>query len=251
MSKQHHERFKDAPWYPLALSTTILLGGAGGIGSWVAFLLARAGFRVMVYDHDTVEEINIGGQFYSVQDTGKTKVEALRNNILNLTGDIITIANEKVDEKTVTHDFVITAFDNMKARKDMFEKWAANAGYGGIFIDGRLNAEQMWIYCVRNNSLDKKSYAGLLFDDSEIEEAPCTMKQTTHSAVMIASHIVAFLTNHITNITNGDMDRTVPFSWEYIIPINLVTEEEYYETITTTTRKEGDNDTINNKDTET
>jgi hypothetical protein len=51
------------------------------------------------------------------------------------------------------------------------------------------------------------------------------MKQTSHSAAMIASHMVGFFTNHMTNNAVGEKDRTVPFFWEYFIPINYINEE--------------------------
>lgn len=51
-----------------------------------------------------------------------------------------------------------------------------------IFIDGRLTAEQMQIFCVTPKYISK--YKEHLFDDSEVEDAPCTMKQTSHSAAM-------------------------------------------------------------------
>ena len=64
-----------------------------------------------------------------------------------------------------------------------------------------------------------------LFDDTEVQDAPCTMKQTSHSAAMIASHMVGFFTNHMTNNAVEEKDRTVPFFWEYFIPINYINEE--------------------------
>lgn len=225
MQKQQHDRFKDAPWYNAANDTTVILGGAGGIGSWTGFLLARAGFKVVVFDYDIVELINIGGQLFKIADQTSLKVEALKANIEDFSGESITVYNERVTSKTFTHKYVITAFDNMKARKAMFDKWCELDDEDALFIDARLNAEQMWIYCVRPTEEDRVKYRNALFDDSEMEEISCTMKQTSHAAAMIASHIVGFLTNHITNMVSGREERAVPFYWEYYIPLNIILDE--------------------------
>lgn len=229
---QMHSRFKDAPWYTgdYQTPTYILLGGAGGIGSWTALLLSRAGFRPVVYDFDTVEAHNIGGQLYDVASIEKLKVEALHKIIVDFAEISIDISEERMNEESSSNKYVISAFDNMIARKQMFENWVklyaspASSHYDptGLFIDGRLTAEQMWIYCVKASSKDDiEAYRKTIFPDSELPDDPCTFRQTSHAAAMIASHIVGFLTNHITNIIDGDDVRAVPFEWEYIIPMDL------------------------------
>ena len=37
-------RLKDAPWFPQK-NEYVLIGGAGGIGSWASLLISRAGFK--------------------------------------------------------------------------------------------------------------------------------------------------------------------------------------------------------------
>lgn len=58
--------------------------------------------------------------------------------------------------------------------------------------------------------------------DSEIEDAPCTLKQTTHTAAMIASHMVGFFTNFITHIKKEIPVINIPYKWEYNIPIGFI-----------------------------
>jgi len=223
----HHSRFKDLPWYKLASTTYVLIGGAGGIGSWTALLAARAGFKLMVYDADEIEEHNLGGQLYKRRQVKKHKTDALYEVVEEFAS--ITLMNycEMMDEDSPTNAICISAFDNMKARKAMFENWEKiySGDHRAIFIDGRLNAEQMWIYCVpggRKSKGKQDAYKGLLFDDSELIDEPCTAKQTSHSAAMIASHIIGFLTNHMTNVANNTSERTVPFEWTYFTPMDLL-----------------------------
>lgn len=244
MTEVHSSRFKDAPWFPKE-ETNVIVGGAGGIGSWLTLMLSRAGFYPVVYDFDILEGHNLAGQLYTKSDAEAMvlKVDALKGLCKQFADTDITVMNEKYTKDSMSHHYVFSAFDNMQARKDMFEAWKeyvkewedfrniAEAEAEGvanmsleepIFIDGRLTAEQMQIFCVTPDLIAE--YEKHLFDDSEVEDAPCTMKQTSHSAAMIASHMVGFFTNHMTNNAVKDKDRTVPFFWEYFIPINYINE---------------------------
>lgn len=222
--RPQHDRFKSAPWFPKE-DTFVLIGGAGGIGSWTALLLARAGFKPIVFDNDILEAGNLAGQMYPNSLIGKPKVVALQTVIRDFSNDDIMIFNEKITRKSMSHEYCISAFDNMKARKDMFDNWYLNHSIdnpNAIFIDGRLAAEQLQIFCVTQDNAE--DYKQFLFSDEDVEDAPCTMKQTSHAAAMIASFITGFFTNHITNVIEKETVRTVPFQWEYFIPMDLITQ---------------------------
>lgn len=243
MTSQQRVRFSEAPWF---LNTPgeldCIIGGAGGIGSWLSLLLARVGIYIYIYDFDNLETHNLGGQLLGKHYIGRTKMDALRNVIDNFSDSPYFEGFEShFNEESMSSVIMFSAFDNMAARKLMFSKWKKHCeelfthgnsneikqANSGIFIDGRLSAEQMQIFCVRFT--DKKSieeYESIhLFDDSEVEDLSCTFKQTSHAAAMIASHMVGFFTNHLTNIKAGEEDREVPFMWEYFIPLNLVTSK--------------------------
>lgn len=225
-------RFKDAPWFPKE-ETHVIVGGVGGIGSWLTLLLARAGFIPMVYDFDTFEEHNMSGQLVAKSSIGQIKVEAVKKVVLDFADTEIIANNEKYTADTMSHHYVFSGFDNMQARKDMFNAWKAyvaeytkehdGEGDTPIFIDGRLLMENMQIFCVTPDKIEE--YEKHLFSDDEVKEAPCTLKQTSHSAAMIASHMVGFFTNHMTNNAEQDKVRALPFLWEYFIPINYINEE--------------------------
>jgi molybdopterin/thiamine biosynthesis adenylyltransferase len=222
MSKETvRSRFKDAPWYPKEI-TSAVIGGAGGIGSWLTFLLARAGFEPIVYDYDTIEEHNIGGQLFGIKHIGMSKIDAIKQIVLEYSDTHLTGMNEAFNTESMGHQFMFAAFDNMQARKDMFEVWWRDNSENpnAILIDGRLLMEQMQIFCV-TPATAKDYLRDHLFDDSEVEAENCTMKQTSHSAGMIASLMTGFFTNHMTNIAHGSVVRQVPYFHEYFIPINL------------------------------
>ena len=230
MTEKQSSRFKDALWFPKE-ETNVIVGGAGGIGSWLTILLARAGFFPIVYDFDVIEEHNMGGQLYGKKHITKSKVGALKDIVQEFTETEIVAMDEAYTLESMSHTYVFSAFDNMKARKEMFEAWCAfvedwktseDTSEIPVFIDGRLTMEQLQIFCVTPDRID--AYKEHLFDDTEVPDAPCTLKQTSHSAAMIASHMVGFFTNHITNNNVGDTDRNLPFMWEYFIPVNYVNE---------------------------
>lgn len=227
MTETQSNRFKDAIWFPKE-TTYCIVGGAGGIGSWLTLLLARACFTPVVFDFDTLEEHNMAGQLYPRQSIELSKVDALSSLITDFADTQIITYNEAFTSESMSSPFMFSAFDNMKARKDMFEVWvegnkdwkSAEEPVEPIFIDGRLSLEQIQIFCVTMDKIDQ--YREHLFDDSEVEDAPCTLKQTSHTAAMIGAHMVGFFTNHIANLSIGDKDRNIPFMWEYFIPVDYL-----------------------------
>ena len=219
-------RFQGLDWYSQDDAPVVVVGGAGGIGSWLSFFLARANFNVTLSDFDTVEEHNIGGQLFKRDQIGKYKAEAVGRNVSDFSTNTINAQIVKITEETATHEFMFSAFDNMDARRAMFKVWKRswNSMNRPIFIDGRLNAEQFQIFCVTPENADEYERIHL-FNDSEVEDAPCSAQQTTHTAAMIAGHMVGFFTNHITNINLREEVREIPFMYEYFTPMNLTVSE--------------------------
>ena len=219
-------RFQGLDWYSQDNAPVVVVGGAGGIGSWLSFFLARANFNVTLSDFDTVEEHNIGGQLFKRNQIGMYKAEAVGRNVSEFSTNTINAQIVKITEETATHEFMFSAFDNMDARRAMFKVWKRswNSMNRPIFIDGRLNAEQFQIFCVTPENADEYERMHL-FNDSEVEDAPCSAQQTTHTAAMIAGHMVGFFTNHITNINLREEVREIPFMYEYFTPMNLTVSE--------------------------
>lgn len=222
ITQEQTVRFKDAPWFPKN-NESVLIGGAGGISSWLALWLTRATFNVTVIDFDVIEEINMAGQFFGRNNLQQPKVVALKNNIHLFTNTYINVINGKIDENTeFINPYTFSGFDNMKARKDLFIHWKKSiTGLNHpIFIDGRLEGENLQIFCVTPDKMNLYE-ENHLFDDNLVTEGSCTMRQTTHTAAMISSYMTAFFTNHITNVYQEDLIREVPFFTEIFLPLNL------------------------------
>lgn len=203
---QRTVRFSDAKW--LSNLPEVTIGGIGGIGSWLAFFLGRINFPLYIYETDTIDETNMGGQLYATSHIGMTKVDALMLNLRDFSNFDNVQDLGKYEENNMVSDYVFACFDNMKARKAMFEAWK-KLEKPCLFIDGRMLAENFQIYCVTPDKI--KEYEETLFDDSELEDLPCSYKATSHCGAMIASNMVGLLTNYLTN-RNMKMDlRNVPF----------------------------------------
>lgn len=216
-------RFMGAVWFPECQNQKVTIGGAGGIGSHVAILLSRLYLdRIDIYDNDIIEGHNMSGQFYSITDIGKSKVDALRNHILNFSNNrAIGIYRERINEYTPIHRNVIACFDNMESRILLFESWENRLRNidnidKSLFIDGRLSAEEFQIFCIRgDDTYNIERYKNeFLFNDNEVEPTLCSYKQTSHIANMIASCIVNLFTNHLNNLVS-DVKRNLPFFTYY------------------------------------
>lgn len=230
---ENYARFKGADWFPFIHKKDVMVLGCGGIGSWVAFLLARLGCNLYLYDMDTYDVTNISGQFTELSAIGVNKAEAL-SSLLKKTCDEITIETfGEYNEESESHHIIFSCFDNMKARRIAFLKWFnyikqnPNVRKEAIFIDGRLLAEQWQILCVRANDKDiNKYYKEYLFEDSEVGEIECTFKQTSHCAAMIASNIITQFINHLYNQNSKVAFRKINFFTEYNAPLNYTNKIE-------------------------
>lgn len=215
-------RFKDAEWFSVVRDYNIIVGGIGGIGSWLSLLLSRISPKTMnLYDYDIIEEHNIGGQLFKTNSINNDKTRAIQKIISSFSEYHKVYLYGMYNDNSHHSSVMFSAFDNMEARKIMFEKWSSdNNLYKSIFIDGRLEAEGFQIFCVTPENIEE--YKKHLFDDKDIPDLPCTLKQTSHFAAMIASFMVTFFTNHVHNINVGEKQREVPFEFSYFGPLNLI-----------------------------
>ncbi len=101
---------------------TVLIAGAGNIGSHLAPLLARAGVDVLrVVDRDTVEEKNLARQDYGPQDVGRGKAEALARRLAgpfpHLRVEPFAADLEDVPLSAFRADVLFGALDSRRARQ--------------------------------------------------------------------------------------------------------------------------------------
>lgn len=225
-----YARISDAPWS--GYKADISIGGAGGLGSWLALFLTRIGHTLTIYDFDTVGVENIGGgQFYSQSQAGMSKTDALRTNIFNFSGHRNITGYPRFNKGDIVKPITITTFDNMEARKDMLETWL------DLVKKKKKDDEQIYLFINLSmlpeggfiEVIDKPSRAKQWLKEwvpsSEMPDLACTFKSTTHNAALIASYGVSMLNNVIFNRIQGEDLRYVPY--KTIVDLNLIMLESY------------------------
>jgi len=178
------------PWEKAA-ELRVSIVGCGAVGSWTGLLLAKMGVdRLTIYDHDTVDVVNMSSQVFAFSDIGENKAEALRRVITSHAPHAkVSAYSRKFD---FTHDLekpcdvMISCADSMAVRRELFEKTQA-----AWFIDGRMAAEKYHLYCVNTkDQAQRDNYSRTLYSDESAEQEPCTAKATGYCATNLASLIV-------------------------------------------------------------
>lgn len=217
-------RFSSALWFKEIQNKVIVLAGIGGIGSYIALLLARMKPKALfLYDDDEVETVNMAGQLYSINDVGKKKVDALADicSSFALYNSVFAIP-EKFTLESEASDIMICGFDSMEARKLYYYKWLNHIkGLDDerkkhcLFLDGRLAAEEFQVFCITgDDAYNQKLYeTKYLFDDEQADATVCSYKQTSYMANMIGSMIVNLFVNFVANEVGGMRD--LPFLTSY------------------------------------
>ena len=101
--------------------------GLGGVGSWCAEALARAGVgRLTLIDQDTVGESNINRQLIALSSTiGKPKAEVMAARIFDINPAIVTrpmVGTYSAAERErffADYDFVVDAIDLVSCKVDL------------------------------------------------------------------------------------------------------------------------------------
>lgn len=203
----YNSRFKDAPWYTESTKENIMMVGCGGIGGNSLYCLSKSiPAKYYLIDGDTVVEHNVGTQFFNNTQIGLPKIEALVNTLKTQSLASFYQFNHMYSGEYLP--ITITALDNMKARKEVYNTWKSKENRE-LLIDGRLRANLYEIYVVTPGKEDE--YEKTLFDDSEVDEGPCTFKQTAHFGMLIGARITQILVNYLTNKYAGEEICNVPF----------------------------------------
>ncbi|GBQ83170.1 HesA/MoeB/ThiF family protein [Asaia krungthepensis] len=123
--------------------SSILVIGAGGLGSPLALYLAAAGVgRIGIVDHDIIELSNLQRQIiFETQDVGQNKVDRAASRLTNLNPEIeIVTYPVRADRSTLpgligAYDLVCDGCDNFQTRYAVADQcWAA----GKTLISGAV-----------------------------------------------------------------------------------------------------------------
>jgi hypothetical protein len=220
-------RFSDAEWFNKVQEKVIVLAGVGGIGSNMAVILAKLNPNaIYIFDNDVVEPFNLAGQFYSNDDIGKPKVEALAASVTKYTNysSIFALNRMYNPGEELVADIMVCGFDNMRARRNYFSAWKSHVlslseerRKDCLFIDGRLTADEFQIFCMTGmDDFYMRDYEqNYLFHDYEAQRETCSYKQTGFLADMIGAFMVNLIVNFCANQVNPRRNMTLPFMTSY------------------------------------
>lgn len=138
------------------------IAGAGGLGSNIALMLVRAGFRRFTFvDFDTVSLSNLNRQAYLPRHLDKFKVDCLRELCLEINdnADIIAhslkITNANVCSLFDECDAVVEAFDNAESKALLFTALLGSKKFlvGGSGIAGIGNTDAITVRSISRSSI--------------------------------------------------------------------------------------------------
>mgnify|MGYP000350887903 CR=1 FL=1 len=124
-------------------NTHVFIAGCGGLGSNVAHMLVRSGFRKLtLLDFDVVDKSNLNRQLFFPDQIGMTKTQALAQTLLRLEPDLVLEAitgkiETPSDVATLTNDcdIIVEAFDTPE-NKAVFVSGAVPTGKPVVSASG-------------------------------------------------------------------------------------------------------------------
>lgn len=175
------------------------LAGAGGLGSNCALNLVRVGFRKFtIIDFDIVDPTNLDRQFYFAEQIGKSKTEALKDNLLKINPDlelrmIVTKVNKQnIKELFESCDVVVECFDKAEDKSMLvsellpLRKFIVSAsGLGGIGLSDDIKVHKI-----------KKNLVIIGDLKSGIDKAPALSPRVNIAAAKQADVVLEFMVNY-------------------------------------------------------
>jgi len=202
--KRQELLFNESLWRP------VVIIGLGGIGSWVAFELAKMGARELwFFDYDRVEVHNACYAVYgrhqagSPSKPGKKKVEAMKRFLHRWEsyGKFGRDLEIKIFDRAPTAQdnfpelcIVVVVVDDMDVRKEIWEKNIRLNPHVLYLVEARMGAEASMIYTIRPmNDSDAGFYSSpsILYPQSIASRETCAEQSFVYTAAMTGSIITS------------------------------------------------------------
>lgn len=188
---------------------TIHIIGAGSVGSTIAENLARCGVKnIELWDFDIVETHNIVNQMFRAKDLGKTKVDALKEIILEI--------NPEIESKIKVHPkgwngemlsgYVFLAVDSIELRRKIVEKHMNNIYVKAMFDVRTLLTGAQHFCAVWNSMENRKNFLDTMqFSDEDAESAvPVSACGRVLGVVTTVRIISAYAVNNYIKVVKGE-----------------------------------------------
>jgi len=154
-------------------NSVIGIAGLGGLGSNAAISLARAGVGTLVLvDFDKVEEKNLDRQYYFLDQVGRLKIDATKENIKKINPDVVVktfnmkLIKGSMEKPFKDVDVVIEALDNADTKAAFIEEiltklknkpLVAASGVAGYGHSDRIVTKKLGALCMCYDEQAKSS----------------------------------------------------------------------------------------------
>lgn len=187
----------------------IIMVGLGSFGSWALLNLIKVGcHQIVAYDFDVVDIQNYANQFYWGEHIGRKKTSVMKS-FCDAHGANVMLLDKKFEGGVTKAEILISAVDNMKARKLIWES-AKTSIHTQLFIDARMAGTGVQCFCVQTKDPEDIAWfenpdLEFIFDDTnkDIEPLKCTEKGIIFGAQMGALHIVNAVSSYASGIITG------------------------------------------------
>ena len=163
--------------------------GVGAIGRQVAIQLVSMGAKwLQLFDHDTVDVVNLAPQGYFPADLGRPKVDAMATLLGQINPDTkLQLHPERFRRSTTdVGNVIFVCVDSIDTRKLIFESLGQKVDF---LCDGRMAAEVLRVLTVTDHA-SRAYYPTTLFAAAEAFHGACTAKSTIYSATIAAGLMV-------------------------------------------------------------
>ena len=171
--------------------------GCGAVGSFAALALAKMGVGSMtLYDPDTVEVHNLPVQFFRNDDIGRPKVEALADQLRDMTETRVTAVPE-ASTGHVVRQVLVSAVDSMTARRAIWRHIRGRREIP-IYVDARMGAMVGQVLAVHPGSpVEEHAYRRTLHSQQEALQEPCTARSVIFTVLGISALVAGVVRAHV------------------------------------------------------
>ncbi len=201
---------------PGARDATVVIAGAGMLGSWTAHALARMVAKVTMFDGaDMVEDVNTGNQAYNGMHVGMGKGEVLSASLYGLPIEAVAEkfppqpspgewASWKAGGVDPCYNVVVSCVDDLAARKEI-AAWAFDT-HADLFIDTRAQGETAAVLCVplnKENGEDRiDAFVRAVPREDTVDDVACGMTGTAFVGMWVAQRVAMSINNHYRGVDN-------------------------------------------------
>jgi hypothetical protein len=187
--------------------------GVGAVGRPVALQRAAVGVpRLYLFDHETVEAVNLAPQGYRPDqlDLGKADATARDCRLINPSARVVPTAGRF--RRSAGREFgagpdplaVFAGVDSITTRRLL---WESLRGRAAFFVDGRMSAEVIRVLAVAAPATDDY-YVTTLFEAGRAYAGSCTARSTIDAASIAAGLMVGQFARWLRHLP-VDADRTL------------------------------------------